>query len=161
QGVDVNPDYGPNQKVRAWAKMCNDPSPPSQQYITGNPPAPLPVPTIEPMYAGGSQLVIDGLVNGARFQLSRGGINQGTGRTWGVRHLGGVNPPFTAGEIFTVRQTMCAGSPSSGPGSGTVQPCSQLPAPGVAPIQEGAVSITLTSFVSDAEIKVFVNSIKT
>ena len=160
QGVNVNPDYGLNQKVRAWAEMCKDPSPPSQQYITQTPPSPLPTPTIEPMYEGGQQITIDGLVNGARFQLSRNGINQGTWRTWGVRHIVDLSPPFGASENISVIQTMCLSDNPSAPGKGIVQPCSSLPAPGVAPIQEGDTSVTLTSFVSDAQIKVFVNSVK-
>ena len=45
-------------------------------------------------------------------------------------------------------------------GSVTVLPCSALPAPGVEPVQAGDTSITLTSFVPDAEIKVFVNGVK-
>jgi len=86
QGVNVNPDYGLSQKVQGWAKMCNDPSPPSEEYTTQTAALPLPTPTIEPVYEGGQQITIDGLVNGARFQLSRNGIDKGTWRTWGVRH---------------------------------------------------------------------------
>jgi len=160
QGVNVGPDYGLNQKVRAWAQMCMDPSPPSQQYITQNPPIPLPAPAVEDVYDGGEQITISGLVNGARFQVSRNGIDLGTGRTWGKMHTIDLSPPFAAGETLSVIQSMC---PSDGPspaGTGTVQPCSALPAPGVAPIQEGDIKITLTSFVSDARIKVFVNAIK-
>jgi hypothetical protein len=83
--------------------------------------------------------------------LSPNGINQDTWRTWGGR---------AALENLSVIQTMCPGDGPSPPGKGIVQPCSTLPAPRVAPIQEGDTSITLTSFVSDARIKVFVNSVK-
>ena len=55
---------------------------------------------------------------------------------------------------------MCLGDSPSPPGKGIVRPCASLPSPGVAPIQEGDTSVTLTSFVSDARIKVFVNSVK-
>jgi hypothetical protein len=160
QGVNVNPDYGLNQKVRAWAEMCKDPSPPSQQFVSGPPPNPLTAPTFESIYDGGQQLAIDGMVNGARFQLSRNGVDQGTWRTWGVRHLVNLNPPFATGETFSVTQTMCPGNGPSPPGNGTVQPCSALPAPGVGPIQEGDTIVTLTSFVSDARIKVLLNGVK-
>jgi hypothetical protein len=47
QGVNINPDYGINQRVLAWAEICKDPSAPSQQYITQTPPSPLPTPSIE------------------------------------------------------------------------------------------------------------------
>jgi hypothetical protein len=160
QGVNVNPDYGLNQKVRAWAEMCKDPSPHSQEFVSGLFPNPLPAPTFEPIYEGGRQLAIDSMVNGARFQLSRNGVDQGTWRTWGVRHLVNLNPPFTTGETFSVTQTMCPGNGPSPAGNGTVQPCSVLPAPGVGPIQEGDTIVTLTSFVSDARIKVFLNGVK-
>src|SRR5437867_3465493 len=46
QGVDVTPDYGLGQEVRAWAMMCKDPSPPSVAYDTNPPPNPLPTPAI-------------------------------------------------------------------------------------------------------------------
>ena len=160
QGVNVNPDYVLNQKVRAWAKMCEDPSPPSQQYITQTAPSPLPKPIIEPLYAGGQQITINELVNGSRFQLLRDGTDQGTFRTWGVKHTLDLDTPYVDTETLTVIPIMC---PSDGPGppaTGTVQPCSKLPAPEVAPIQEGDTSITLLSFVSDARIKVFLNGEK-
>jgi dienelactone hydrolase len=160
QGVNVNPDYDLNQKVRAWAEICKDPSPPSQQYITQNPLNPLPAPNIEPVYDGGQQIAINGLVNGARFKLSRGGVDQGTWRTWGVRHFVTLAPPFAAGETLSVIQMMCPGDGPSPPGEATVQPCSTLPAPGVGPIQAGDTHVTLTSFVPDAHIKVFVNLVK-
>jgi hypothetical protein len=161
QGVNVNPDYLLNQKVRAWSQLCNDPSPPSQEFVTQAPPSPLPGITFDPIYAGGQQLALNGLVNGARFQLSRNGVNQGTWRTWGARHLVGLNPPFSTGEVFSATQTMCPNSPASNPGTGVVQPCSALPAPGVGPVEEGDTFIALSSFVPDAEIKVFVNGVKT
>ena len=160
QGVNVNPDYGLSQKVQGWAKMCNDPSPPSEEYTTQTAALPLPTPNIEPVYEGGQQITIDGLVNGARFQLSRNGIDKGTWRTWGVRHTVDLQPPFTTLEQLSVIQTMCPTDSPSPKGTGIVQPCSNMPAPGVTPIQEGDTSITLTSFVSDALIKVFVNSVK-
>jgi hypothetical protein len=34
QGVKVTPDYGLGQQVRAWASMCDDPSPPSVLQVT-------------------------------------------------------------------------------------------------------------------------------
>src|SRR5262249_36853901 len=42
QGIDVNPDYGPNQHVRAWFQLCNDSSPPSIEHISQTPPPPSP-----------------------------------------------------------------------------------------------------------------------
>jgi hypothetical protein len=104
QGVDVTPDYALGQGVRAWAEMCNDPSPPSQAYLTGMPPNPLPAPGIDPAYADAQQIRINNLVNGARFELSRNGTSLGVWRTWGYAHLVGLSPPLAAGETLKVTQ---------------------------------------------------------
>ncbi|MGH2531390.1 MAG: hypothetical protein ACRDJW_03685 [Thermomicrobiales bacterium] len=157
QGVNVNPDYGLGQDVIAWADLCKDPSPPSQTHVTQLPPAPLPTPAFEPIYEGGEQLTLIQLANGARFTLDRDAVNQGTWRTWGQRHHVGLAPPFANGESFAATQRLCPSDPPSGTGTGTVQPCSSLPAPTVAPIQDGDTSVTVLTFVPDATIKVYRN----
>ena len=160
QGVNVNPAYELGDEVLAFAELCADPSPASELHIAQAPPSPMPTPAFEPIYEGGEQLTITNLSNGARFTLTRGGANQGTWRTWGQRHHVGLNPPFSAGEVFSVTQLLCPGDPSSPPGSGTAQPCSSLPAPGVAPVQVGDMQVVLTSFVPDATVKVYINLVK-
>lgn len=157
QGVNVNPDYDLDQSVRAWFELCNDPSPPSEEHIAQMPPSPLPAPTFSTIHAGGEQLSINTIVNGARVTLMRGGVNQGTWGCWGGSLLVGLNPPFSAGEVFTATQEMCAGSPESPPGSGTVVACSSLPAPQIGPVQAGDTTITVTSAALGATIKVWVN----
>lgn len=161
QGVNVSPAYDTGQHVRAWAKLCNDPSPPSIEQIVQVPPLPLPVPGFDPIYAGGTQLVVNTIVNGAHFSLSRNGVHVGTFPCWGGKCLVGLNPPFTAGENFTATQELCPSDGPSNPGSGTVQPCSALPAPQLGPIQDGDTQVTITQFVPGSEIKVFVNNVKT
>jgi hypothetical protein len=141
--------------------LCRDPSPPSELQVAQPAPNPLPTPGIDPVYEGGEQIRINTLVNGARFTLKRGGTPLGTWRTWGYAHLVGLTPPYSAGEILEVTQALCPGNPPSPPGSTTVRPCSALPAPVVAPVQDGDTSITLLDFVPDARIKVFVNGVKT
>jgi hypothetical protein len=160
QGVNVHPDYGAHQDVRAFAELCADPSPPSQLHQTQEPPSPLPSAVVENVYDGGSQITIIGLVNGARFDVIRNGIDLGTWRTWGQRHLVGLNPALAAGETLAVTQRMCPGEPSSTPVDTPVNPCAALPAPTVAPLQDGATSVTLLTFVPDAVIKVYVNLVK-
>jgi len=160
QGVNVNPDYALGQKVRAWSELCDDPSPPSVLHTTQPPPTPIPTPSIETVHEGGEQITIKGLANGARFTITRGGVNQGTWRTWGQRHIVGLSPPFSNGEVISISQRLCPSDPASPEGYTTVQPCSSLPAPVVAPIQEGDTSITLIQFVPDARIKVYVNGVK-
>lgn len=160
QGVNVAPPYTLGQSVVAWSSLCKDPSPPSAVEIAQPAPAPMPVLGFLPIYDGGQQLTITNVVNGARITLSRNGIVQFTFASWGYQHLVGLNPPFSTGETFSATQQLCAGDPPSDEGTTTVLPCSSLPAPGVEPVQAGDTSVMLTSFVSDAQIKVFVNGVK-
>jgi len=160
QGVNVNPDYGPNEKVRAWFELCHDPSPPSVEHITQPPPKPLPAPGIDTAYEEGEQLRVTNVVNGARVTVYRNSVNQGTWRCWGYALLLGLNPPFSAGEAFEASQAMCPGDPVSPKGSTVVEPCSNLPAPLVGPVQIGDDRITVIEFVPDAVIKVYVNLVK-
>ncbi len=161
QGVNVTPDYGLNERVRAWFELCGDPSPPSIEYITQPPPNPLPTPGINTAYEEGEQLLVTNIVNGARVTVYRNGVNQGTWRCWGGGGLLlGLNPPFSDGELFEASQMMCPDEPDSPKGSTTVEPCSNLPAPGVGPVQIGDDRITVVDFVPDAVIKVYVNLMK-
>ncbi len=161
QGLNINPAYGLGQQVVAWSALCKDPSPPSAVQTSQPPPAPLPVPGFLPVYQGGQQATITNVVNGARITVSRNGVVQFTVASWGYQHLIGLNPPYNQGEVLSATQQLCPGDPPSGSGTTIVLPCSALPAPGVAPVQQGDTSVTLTSFVSDAQIKVFVNGVKT
>jgi hypothetical protein len=160
QGVNVSPAYDTGQRVRAWAELCKDPSPPSLEQIVQPPPLPLPAPGFDPIYEGGTQLVVNTIVDGARFTLSRDGVLVGTFPCWGGKCIVGLSPPFTAGETFNATQELCPSDGPSQPGTGTVQPCSALPAPQIGPVQDGDTSITITQFVPGSEIKVFVNNVK-
>lgn len=157
QGVNVSPAYSLGQRVRAWFELCKDPSPPSLEHISQTPPAPLPALGFDPIYAGGEQLRIVNVVNGARVTLYRAGVNQGTSPCWGGALLWGLSPAFSSGEALSATQEMCPGDPSSPPGTVTVLPCSSLPAPLLGPIQAGDDRVTLTQFVPDAVIRVYVN----
>ena len=160
QGVNVAPPYGLGQSVIAFASLCKDLSPPSATHVAQAPPSPMTVPGFLPIYAGGQQLTVTNVVNGARLTLSRNGIVQFSFASWGYQHLVSLNPPLATSETISVTQQLCPGDPSSDPGTTTVQPCSALPAPGVEPIQAGDTSVMLSSFVSDAQIKVFINGVK-
>jgi len=157
QGVNVSPAYGLGQKVRAWFEVCKDPSPPSSEYVTGNPPNPLPAPSVDPIFESGTVLTIKNIVNGAKVTVYHNGVNQGTWPCWGFSIAIKGLKPFVTGDKFTAIQSMCLGSPDSPPGDGVVQPCSSLPAPGIGPVQAGDDRITLNQFVPDAIIKVYLN----
>ena len=137
QGVNVAPSYSLNQRVRAWFELCKDPSPPSVEEITQKPPSPLPAPGFESIAEGGEQLVINNIVNGSAVTLLRNGVNQGTWGCWGDRLQVGLNPPFSVVDVFVATQKMCPGDSASPPGTGTVIPCSSLPAPHISPVQGG------------------------
>jgi hypothetical protein len=159
QGVNVSPPYGLGKKVQAWFELCKDPSPPSIELITQNPPIPTPAPTVDPIYAGGQSVTVKNVVNGAKVTLFRGGANQGTWPCWGGSIVINGLAPFAAGEVFTSTQQMCPGDPGSPPGTGVVQSCANLPAPQIGPVQGGDTSILVTSCQPDAIIKVFVNGV--
>ncbi|HEX6700198.1 MAG TPA: hypothetical protein VF101_05650 [Gaiellaceae bacterium] len=161
QGVNVNPFYGLGQTVRAWADLCGDASPPSKAWQAERYPPPPPAPVITAPVAGSTAVVLDGIVNGARFDLTRGGVGVGTFRAWGGRFIvSGISPPFAAGESLSATQQLCPGDPTSPPATTVVQPCSALRAPGVGPIQRGDTVVTLTDFVPDARIRVYANGTK-
>lgn len=158
QGVNVTPAFGAAQHVRAWFDLCGDPSAPSIEHTTGAPPSPLPVPVIAPHYAGGTELEISNIVNGARVTLARGGAAVGTWGCWGGSILiGGLSPNLTSSEVISASQAMCPGDPPSGDGTMTVEPCSNLPAPGVGPIQGGDSRVVITQSAPGAIISVWVN----
>jgi hypothetical protein len=161
QGINVTPAYSLNQHAIAHYELCHDQSPPSVESIAGNPPNPPPMLTIDPVFAGGQSVTVRNVVNGAKVTLYRGGANQGTWPCWGGSIvLNGLAPTFGAGEIFTATQQMCPGDPPSNPGTGTVQPCSSLPAPQIGPVQGGDTRIIVVSCLPDAIVKVFVNGVE-
>ncbi|MGW6981663.1 alpha/beta hydrolase family protein [Streptomyces sp. NPDC054932] len=160
QGVNIDPAYSLNQHVRAHFELCHDESPPSVEQVVQPGPNPLPAPGFDPVYEGGEQLPVTGIANGARVSLSRGGTPVGIYRCWGGTLFVSLSPPFTAGETFSASQQLCASSPPSPPGNGTVQPCSALPAPGVGPVQAGDQAVTITSSAPGAQIKVYLNGVQ-
>src|SRR5947209_5610866 len=160
QGVNVSPAYSLGQKVQAFFELCKDPSPPSAELITQSPPSPLPAPAIDPTFAGGQSVTVRGIVNGAKVTLYRGGANQGTWPCWGGSLTINGLSTFSAGESFAATQQMCSGDPGSGPGTGTVQPCSSLPAPQIGPVQAGDTKVSVTSCQPDAIVTVFVNGVQ-
>ncbi len=161
QGVNVAPPYQTGQHVRAWAELCKDPSPPSLEETVLPAPPLLPAPGFDPIYAGGTDVVVNTIVDGARFTLSRNGLLVGTFPCWGGKCRVSLNPPFQTGETFSATQELCPSGPRSQPGNGTVLPCSAMPAPQIGPVQDGDTQIVITQFVSGSEIKVFVNNVKT
>jgi|GEM_PF-2236458 len=161
QGVNVQPAYGADQSVTAFASLCGDVSPPSEAKITQPPPSPLPKLDFEAIYEGSQQLVVINVVNGAVIEVSRNGTAMFTSASFGVRHLITLDKAVITAEKFSAQQRLCPGDPPSPKAGTSVKPCSALPAPDVVPVQAGDTQVTLTGFVPDAVIKVVVNGTKT
>ena len=161
QGVNVDPAYGPDQPVVAFASLCGDLSQPSEEKMTQPPPSPVPALGFEPLYEGGRQLVVNNVVNGGVIEISRNGTAFFASASFGQRHLVTLDPPGTQSDEFSGHQRLCPGDPASPKSGVTVSACAALPAPGVAPVKAGDTKLTLTGFVPDAVIKVFVNGTKT
>ena len=110
QGVNVSPAFDTGQKVRAFADLCGDPSPPSLEHLVQPPPLPLPAPGFDPIYEGATDIVVNTITNGARFTLSRNGIAGTTYPCWGGRCKVAVAPvaaadTFSATQELSVRRT--------------------------------------------------------
>lgn len=157
QGVNVSPDFDLGQEVRAWFELCGDPSPPSTKHTTQVAPSSLAVPVFDPIYAGGEQIRIADIANGARVTVYRNGVNQGTWGCWGGSLILDLAPAFSAGETLEATQLLCASEPSSPTGTGEVEPCSEMPAPMVGPVQAGDTEIVITECAPGALIKVYRN----
>jgi dienelactone hydrolase len=126
-------------------------------------PLPLASPTFASFVQGGSDLVVQGLADGAHFELKRNGISLGTTGCWGGSFTWkGINPPFQdpSMDSFEVAQQLCPGDPWSPPGTGSPTPCSALKAPKFGPVQDGDIFVTFTDFIAGSQIKVFVNGSK-
>ena len=162
QGVNLTNFYVDGQHVRAQASLCNDPSPLSAEQIVQIAALPLAAPTFAPYYTGGSDLVIQGIADGARVELKRNGMSLGISGCWGGSlNWRGIQPPFdSALDTFEATQQLCLGDPSGPPGKSNPLPCSALPAPTLGPVQDGDQVITLTAFVAGSRIRVFVNGVK-
>jgi hypothetical protein len=160
QGVNVAPDYSINQEVIAQSDLCGDKSPRSSTEISKAYPYPLPAPAFDNVYEGSQQIRIANIANGARVNLKRDGVNQGTSGCWGGSLLWNLSSPVVAGTSFEATQSLCSGPGPSPTGTTTAQPCGNLPAPSVYPVQIGDSHITLTAHVWGAIIKVYINNVK-
>jgi hypothetical protein len=160
QGINVSPDYGIHQDVLAQSDLCGDKSPLSALEQSIGFPYPLPLLGFDAVYEGSQQIRITNVANGARVNLKVNGVNQGTSGCWGGSLLWGLGSPLPAMATLEATQTLCSGNPPSPPGTTTVQPCGNLPAPSVYPVQIGDDHIVLINHVWGATVKVYINNVK-
>ena len=161
QGVNINPFYTFGQKVRAWTELCGDKAPPSIEHTVQPGPSPLPVPGFDPIYAGGEQLRITGIANGARVSVSRGATPLGTYRCWGGVAAHRALAACSARGRRSPRRSSCApATRRAARGRAPSCDCSSLPAPTVGPVQAGDTWVTITSSAPGATIRVFRNLVQ-
>jgi dienelactone hydrolase len=161
--VNLVKAYIDNQHVRAKATLCGDPSPLSAEQVVQIAPLPLATPTFAPFVQGGNVVVVQGLADGARFELKRNGVSLGIAACWGGTFTWqGIAPPIAGpgADTFEAAQQLCPGDPWSPPGKGDPLPCSALRSPKFGPVQDGDITVTFTNFVAGSRIKVFVNGVK-
>jgi dienelactone hydrolase len=163
QGINLTTAYGNGQHVRAKATLCGDPSPLAAEQVTQTATPPLPAPTFGTFVEGGGDLTIQGLADGAQFELTRNGTSLGKSACWGGSFVwSGINPPFKGPGLDTFKaiQQLCPSDPPSPAGTGTPIACSALKPPTFGPVQDGDTAVTFTDFIPGSRIKVFVNGIK-
>ncbi len=155
----IAPPFELGQQVVAVGSLCGEETPPSAPVTAQARPPSLPAPTIDPPIAGAELVVVRDLVHGATFEISRNGTVEGS---WGspgdACHV--VVAPLDEGDVLTVWQRLCPGDPTSPEGSTTVQPCSALGAPDVAPVEAGDEVVRLLDFVPGTRVKVFLSGVK-
>lgn len=112
-GVTVNPFDTLGQRVRTHTELCRDLAPPSLEHLVQPWPSPLPVPGFAPVYAGGEQLQVTGIANGARVFVTLGGAPLGTFRCWGLAPPRGSRRCSVPGRR-SARRSSCARARPSG-----------------------------------------------
>jgi hypothetical protein len=155
----IAPPFELGQQVVAVGSLCGEETPPSAPVTVQDRPATLPAPAIDAPIAGAELVVVRNLVNGATFEISRNGIVEGSWASPGDACQVIVSP-LAEGDLLTVWQRLCPGDPTSPEGGATVQPCSALGAPDVAPVEAGDDFVRLLDFVPGGRVKVFLGGVK-
>lgn len=153
QSIGIGPPFVKDHFVSAQADICGDLSPFSGQQQVQAAPTTIPTPHTTGLYENGQLITVNQLVNGARVTIKASGSPVGGGgapaehvRFWLSRQL-------NSGESVEISQEMCPGN--VGTGTETVQPCSALPAPRIAPPFPGDEVIYVFDPVPGSRIRVF------
>jgi len=126
QSVGIGPAFVLNHEVTAQAQICSDLSPVSTLHVVQQPPPVLPAPEFRGLIEGGTWVVLGQLVNGTSVTIKNGAATIGGGGAPATLVRFPVSPALpAAGTNIQATQELCG--VQSGPGSGTVQPCSNLP----------------------------------
>jgi outer membrane protein assembly factor BamB len=162
----VNPQFTLGARVSATAKICTDASLRSDYEITVPPPSPMPGGSTEKPVIDGQTLIniwgaggppSDPPQHGAIVTVrdASSTVRGQSAIPGGVPHTLPIGPPASAGQQFTVTQTLCTEGPPGPPT--TVEDCKAMPAPVIKPPMPGDTKIVVTQQIPGAEILVFVN----
>jgi outer membrane protein assembly factor BamB len=162
QWATVNPAFGLGDRVRVQYEICADKSPLSNPEIVQQEPSTIPPPTVDQGYEGQEIIVVRNTVHGALLDVFANVISNRIGGSATPGGAGGqqvrVSPPVNAGDTLFAVQALCSKSP---PGPGVVvKPCSELPAPRIAPPSPGDTQVQVTESVPGAEIQIYANGQK-
>ena len=159
QWVRNSPLFSTGQVVTADEMLCTATGPISAPVVVSPTPATLPPVSVGDIYEGGKFCSIEGITNGALVTTLNGASVLDSDHYPGGSsgQIIRLTPPPAAGDTITSSQALCATtSPPSVPV--TVQPCSSLPPPSLAPICPGDSKVGVTS-VLGSRVQVYADGV--
>jgi len=152
QSIGIGPPFVKDHFVSAQGEICSDKSPFSATQQVQAAPTTIPAPQTTGLYENGQLITVNHLVNGAKVTIKASGSTVGGGGAPADHVRFWLSRPLNSGESVEISQEMCPGS--VGTGTETVQPCSALPAPHIAPPFPGDEVIYVIDPVPGSRIRV-------
>lgn len=149
----VAPDFGTAQKVTSTETLCSQAGPTSDPVQVLPEPTSLSALTLSDLYEGGKYINAYGIANGAMVTVMSGATPVAGHACSGGGQIFRLDPAPAAGATLTASQKLCSTASNPSPGV-TVQPCSALPAPQLAPACLGETTVRIIGGVPDARIRV-------
>ena len=158
-GVNIDPPHETGEAVVARTEYCGD-SVDSAVETTQVAPD-LTAPEYEPEWVEVNEtsrrVLIGRLANGSWLRVSQNGVDT-VRRNWGGRSEVTLPAPAASTDTLEAVQWLCPDQPESGTGTGTVRPCSDIPAPR-SPDPSRRRPITIVSAPVGSIITVWVNGV--
>jgi hypothetical protein len=154
QSIGVGPAFVQNHWVSAQSQICTVSSSFSAEQQVQAPPASMPAPQVTGLYENGQLITVNHLVNGSNVTIKdAGGSIIGGGGAPADHVRFGLSRPLVSGERVDISQELCSGM--IGTGTGTVEPCSALPAPRIAAPWAGDEVVNVIDPVPGSRIRIF------
>ena len=150
-----------NDKFTADYRICDDPSPMSDEETADAAPATTPTPALDPpdIYVGQEMVTVTNLLNGALTTVAEGSgagsVTFSTAVDWmpNVNIAAAIGGPIGPGQALTVQSKLCTMAPRIK--TEGVKPCDQIPAPVIQQPFVGQNSVTVTDAIPGARILVY------